>query len=370
MEDLYLGLMSGTSMDGIDLALVSFTHSTAHLVDARTLPFSPSLERKIHALCQPQEDEINRSGQIDRELAVAFADAVKIILQKNQLHSSDIRAIGSHGQTVRHHPDLEYGFTLQLGDPNTLAVESGIDVVADIRRKDIALGGQGAPLAPAFHHAVFTSQEHSRIILNIGGISNITYLPSDAEHSIIGFDCGPGNTLLDAWCYRHTQKRYDENGAWAAQGKVNARLLEQLMTHPYLAADYPKSTGRETFNLSWLDQQLESFGQPLSPQCVQATLAWFTALSVARHVNLFSDVDEVYVCGGGAYNDFLMECLASELHECQVLTTEALGIPPDAVEAAAFAWFAYAHVHRIHGNLPSVTGAKRSAILGALYPAE
>lgn len=370
MEDLYLGLMSGTSMDGIDLALVSFKHTSVRLIDARTLPFNPSLERKIHALCHPQEDEINRTGQADRELALAFADAVSVMLKKNQLHSSDIRAIGSHGQTVRHHPDLQHGFTLQLGDPNTLAVETAIDVVADIRRKDIALGGQGAPLAPAFHQAVFSSEKHSRIILNIGGISNITYLPCDEEHSVIGFDCGPGNTLLDAWCYRHTGNKFDENGAWSAQGKVNGQLLEQLLAHPYLAANYPKSTGREAFNLNWLEQQLEEFGQSLSPQCVQATLAWFTAKSVTRHVALFNDVNEVYVCGGGAHNDFLMECLESELHECQVLTTEALGISPDAVEAAAFAWFAYAHVHRIHGNLPSVTGAKRSAILGALYPAE
>ena len=370
MEDLYLGLMSGTSMDGIDVALISFSRKTPQLLDAKTVAFPPSLIGKIHTLCGPSQDEVLHLGQVDRELAFAFADAVKSILQDNNLHASDVCAIGSHGQTVRHHPDLQPGFTLQLGDPSTLAVETGVDVVADIRRKDIALGGQGAPLAPAFHQAVFSSKEHNRIILNIGGISNITYLPADPAHSVIGFDTGPGNTLLDNWCYRHTGDSYDKNGAWAAQGKVDSELLETFLSHPYLLQDYPKSTGRETFNLAWLDETLEAHGKTLSAQSIQATLAWFSAISIARHIKLFSNVDQVFVCGGGAHNDFLMECLESELHECELATTDALGIEPDAVEAAAFAWFAYAHKFKIHGNLPSVTGARRSGVLGALYPAD
>ena len=321
-------------------------------------------------MCQPGENEIKRLGQVDRELAFAFADAVKTLLKDNDLHASDIRAVGSHGQTVRHHPELDPGFTLQLGDPSTLAIETGIDVVADFRRKDIALGGEGAPLAPAFHQAVFSSEENSRIILNIGGISNITYLPQDRSHSVVGFDTGPGNTLLDAWCFRHTRNSYDKNGAWAAQGQVDKSLLKVLLDHPYLKQDYPKSTGRETFHLPWLDGQLEKHGKALSAQSVQATLAWFSAVSIADQIKQFKDVEQVYVCGGGARNDFLMECLETELHECELHTTDALGINPDAVESAAFAWFAYAHLHQIHGNLPSVTGAKRSGILGALYPAD
>ncbi|GAA0859694.1 anhydro-N-acetylmuramic acid kinase [Aliiglaciecola litoralis] len=367
MSNLYIGLMSGTSMDGVDVAIVDFSKIQPKVIAFHTLTYTAELLQKLNQLCAANDDEIVDMGQADRAVAMHFADAVKQILQQTGLQPAQIAAIGSHGQTIRHHPNGQHGFTLQIGDPNTLAVMTGIDVIADFRRKDIALGGQGAPLAPAFHQAVFRHSKHSRIILNIGGISNITYIPKSIEQDVIGFDTGPGNTLMDAWCKRHLGEPYDHNGHWAASGNRDSRLLQQLMVEPFFAQSFPKSTGRETFNLDWLDNHIATLAQSPSAESVQATLAMLTTCTIASQINVFDDVEEVFVCGGGANNDFLMECLENELVEVDLATTNELGISPDAVEAVAFAWLAYAHINHIPGNLPSVTGAAKAAILGGFY---
>lgn len=370
MSDLYIGLMSGTSIDGIDVAIVDFSKITPHIVDFHTFPYPTNLSKLSHSLCQTNDNEIVNMGYADRAIGHACAQATLMLLEKNNIKPKQITAIGSHGQTIRHHPESKHGFTLQIGDPNTIAIETNIDVVADFRRKDIALGGQGAPLAPGFHKAVFTDHNSNRVILNIGGISNITYLPKDHDKAVIGFDTGPGNTLLDAWCNKHTGNPFDENGAWGAQAKHHAKLLELLLSHPYLHQSPPKSTGRETFNLPWLESQLDSLEDEIEPQCVQATLVLYTSLSIAKHIHQIGDVNEVYVCGGGSHNDFLMESLENELFDCELHSTDELGIPPDAVEAVAFAWLAYANLNNIAANIPSVTGASKPAVLGGFYPAD
>lgn len=369
MSDLYVGLMSGTSMDGIDVAIVDFTHVVPKLIDFQTFAYPEKLATLLHALCQPDENEVVSLGHADRAAAHAFAQATTLLLDRNNLLPQQISGIGSHGQTVRHHPEGYCGFSLQIGDPNTIAVESGIDVIADFRRKDIALGGQGAPLAPAFHKAMFADHDNSRVILNIGGIANVTYLPHVMTEDVIGFDTGPGNTLLDSWCKLNTGESYDKDGAWAAQGKHDPELLELLMTQPFIHQTPPKSSGRETFNLAWLQSQLEKLSSKPSAQSVQATLVLFTCRSIAANILRLPSVQQVYVCGGGAQNEFLMECLENELFDCELHTTEELGIHPDAVEAVAFAWLAYAYVNHLEGNIPSVTGASRAAVLGGLYKA-
>ena len=368
MPELYLGLMSGTSIDGVDAALVDFSGSHPRLLDCRTFSFPSSLIDELHQLCAPGENEIELMGRADRAVAEVFAEASLQLLKDNYLRPEQIKAIGSHGQTIRHIPFGEHGFSLQIGDPNTLATLTGIDVIADFRRKDIALGGQGAPLVPAFHKAVFASPKKSRMVINIGGIANITYLPKNDTDNIIGYDTGPGNTLLDAWCKLHTGQDYDEKGQWAAQRSADPELLQLLCNHPYFSAPAPKSTGREQFNLPWLQQKLSSITRTINPQVVQATLVMLTTYTIARQVIQFKDVEQVYICGGGARNEFLVEELESELHECELFTTDELGVEADAVEAMAFAWLAYAHVNKIQGSIASVTGAKKGAILGTYCP--
>jgi anhydro-N-acetylmuramic acid kinase len=368
VSQLYIGLMSGTSMDGVDVALVDFSGLHPHLLDCQTFPYPKALLDELHQLCSPSENEIVLMGRADRAVAEVFAQATLTVLKNNYIRPDQVTAIGSHGQTIRHVPFSEHSFTLQIGDPNTLAVITGIDVIADFRRKDIALGGQGAPLVPAFHKAVFAHPNHSRIVVNIGGITNLTYLPKHGMGNVLGYDTGPGNTLMDLWCNKHTGQPFDFKGEWAAQSTFSAALLTSLSQHSYFSTKPPKSTGRELFNLSWLEQHLASSSVKASPQEVQATLAMLTSLTLANEILRFPDVEQVYICGGGAKNEFLMECLESLLHECELLTTEELGIDPDAVEAMAFAWLAYAHIHKIEGNLASVTGAKRNAILGTFCP--
>ncbi|GAB2687219.1 anhydro-N-acetylmuramic acid kinase [Aliiglaciecola aliphaticivorans] len=369
MSNLYVGLMSGTSMDGVDVALVDFSKIKPTIIDCQTYDYPPELARTLNSLCANSDNEVVTMGHADREVARVFASAVNDILLKNEISASKIAAIGSHGQTIRHHPTGDNGFTLQIGDPNSIAILTGIDVIADFRRKDIALGGQGAPLTPAFHQAVFRHSHHSRVILNIGGIANITYIPSDAKQSVLGFDTGPGNTLMDAWCQKHLNKAYDANGAWAAQGCHDSQLLQQLLKEPFFGLPAPKSTGRELFHLQWLEKHLIDFPNEVSKESVQATLSMLTACSIAQQINQLDGVEEVFVCGGGAKNDFLMECLENELVECDLHTTDMLGISPDSVEAVAFAWLAYAFNQDMPGNLPSVTGASRPAVLGGYFPA-
>jgi len=320
-------------MDGIDAALVDFSGVHPRLLDCQTFPFTSQL------------------------------------LASNYIRPEQIRAIGSHGQTIRHMPEGKHAFSLQIGDPNSISVLTGIDVIADFRRKDIALGGQGAPLVPAFHQAAFGSDKQSRVVVNIGGIANITYLPKDKSKQILGYDTGPGNTLLDAWCKKHTGNNYDAKGEWAAQSTADPQLLRTLYSHPYFHQSAPKSTGRELFHLAWLEQQLAVQTDKIEPQMVQTTLVALTSMSIAAQIHKFDDVEQVYVCGGGAQNEFLMEYLESDLHECELCYTDTLGIGTDAVEAMAFAWLAYAHINKISGNIPSVTGASRAAVLGTYCPA-
>ena len=368
MPHLYLGLMSGTSIDGVDAALVDFSGSRPRLLDCQTFPFPPSLSAKLHQLCAPSENEIELMGHADRGVAEVFAEASLQLLKDNYVRPNQIRAIGSHGQTIRHIPFGKHNFSLQIGDPNTLATLTGIDVIADFRRKDIALGGQGAPLVPAFHKAVFADPIKSRVVVNIGGISNITYLPKCNSEDIIGFDTGPGNTLLDAWCKLHTGQNYDEKGQWGAQRSADPELLQLLCEHPYFLLPAPKSTGREQFNLLWLQQKLNTISRYIDPQAVQATLVMLTTHTIAKHVLEYKDVEQVYVCGGGARNEFLLEQLESELHECELFSTDELGVEGDAVEAMAFAWLAYAYINDIQGSIASVTGATKGAVLGTFCP--
>lgn len=368
MPQLYLGLMSGTSIDGVDVALVDFSGSHPRLLDCQTFPLPSSLSNELHRLTAPSENEIVLMGHADRAVAIVFAEASLQLLKDNYVHPDQITAIGSHGQTIRHVPFGEHSFSLQIGDPNTLATLTGIDVIADFRRKDIALGGQGAPLVPAFHRAMFANPKKSRIVINIGGIANITYLPKHNADDIIGYDTGPGNTLLDVWCKLHTGKDYDEKGQWAAQRSADPELLQLLCKHPYFLLPAPKSTGREQFNLPWLEQNLTSIDRHIDPQVVQATLVMLTTYTIAQQVLQFKDVEQVYICGGGARNEFLVEELESELHECDLFNTDELGVETDAVEAMAFAWLAYAHVNKIQGSVASVTGASKGAVLGTYCP--
>lgn len=361
---LYLGLMSGTSLDGLDLALVDFASGRAIQRAFASVAYPQTLQQQLRALCQPGEQEIVRMGQADRALAVFFAEQIAIFLTRQAIQHKQICAIGSHGQTIRHLPDAPYPYTLQIGDCHSLATLTGIDVIGDFRRKDIALGGQGAPLVPAFHQAMFAKQQESRVIVNIGGIANITYLPNSGQ-GVTGFDTGPGNTLMDAWCQRHVQQAYDNNGKWAQRGKVDIALLKRLLADDYFTQPAPKSTGPEHFNLAWLEPQLTQ----QSPVDVQATLLALTCHSVGNSIAQLPQVDRVLVCGGGAFNAALVTQLQGLLGTTPLQSTEAVGLAPDAVEAVAFAWLAYAHQHGIAGNLPAVTGATRSAILGSYHPA-
>ena len=368
-RELYIGLMSGTSMDGIDSAIIELKQHEIKLVATYSHPIPKLLQQAIKPLFLPGDDNIDALGSADQQLGICFAQATTALLKRAGLNASDITAIGSHGQTVRHRPpssDTPHPFTLQIGDPNIIAARTGITTVADFRRRDMALGGQAAPLVPAFHHAVFHSKTHNRAIVNIGGISNITLLPVDGE--VIGFDTGPGNRLLDDWIKQHKNKNFDDGGQWASQHASDAQLLEQLKTHPFLQRPAPKSTGREEFNRQWLDQELKPFSH-LSPGAVQATLLACTAETIADALKALPvELDEVYICGGGALNTTLMTRLSDLLAPANVDCTAALGISPEWVEAAAFAWLARQTLAGLAGNLPAVTGAKGLTVLGGIYP--
>ncbi|WP_416306296.1 anhydro-N-acetylmuramic acid kinase [Neptunicella sp. SCSIO 80796] len=369
MSAIYIGLMSGTSMDGIDAALVDFADpAQPQLLDFTTLQYDDALLQELHLLNRPDEDEVHLAGAANRKVGNAFAAAANQLLANNKLDARQVVAIGSHGQTVRHTPDGEFGFSLQIGDAHSIAVQTGIDVIADFRNKDIALGGQGAPLVPAFHRAVFSHTSIDRAVVNIGGIANISYLPANKSSPVLGFDTGPGNTLMDGWCRKHLNQPYDKDGAWGAGGQADPQLLRSLLSHPYFKEAAPKSTGRDAFHLDWLEQQLAVQPKKLDPQDVQATLLQLTAQNIADGLAELP-VAEVYICGGGARNLALMAALANVLPQCKIHTTEELGVDPDAVEGIAFAWLAYAHKNGISGNIPEVTGASRAAILGACYPA-
>ena len=357
--------MSGTSLDGVDAVLAEIgLAGQVRLLQTRYLPYPDTLRARLLALHTPQPDEIHLAAVSANELARLYGDAVKGLL--DGIAPDAVRAIGCHGQTLRHRP--AEGYTLQIGNAALLAELTGITVVADFRSRDIAAGGQGAPLVPAFHAQVLRHPTIHRVIANIGGIANITDLPPNG--TVRGWDTGPGNMLLDAWIKRHRGDHYDRDGGWAASGRVDAALLNTLASHPYLKAPFPKSAGREQFNLDWLDVVLKELGSTLGPADVQATLLEFTAMSLCDAVGReCGGVQELYVCGGGAHNSMLMRRIGARLPTVHVTTTAAVGIDPDWVEALAFAWLARQTLHHAPGNLPSATGARGARVLGAIYPA-
>jgi anhydro-N-acetylmuramic acid kinase len=361
---IYLGLISGTSMDAIDAALVDFEVAPLSIIATSATPFEPDLKRRVSALIdQADHVALDEVGQIDVELARAFAQAALALMQTAGISAHRVTAIGSHGQTLRHRPDLRVPFTWQIGDPNTLAEMTGVSVAADFRRRDVAAGGQGAPLLPVFHDQVFRSDDEDRVIANLGGIANITILTNDS--SVTGFDTGPANRLLDAWIARHLGKDFDAGGAWAAAGRVDDTLLNELLEEPYLRLAPPKSTGRELFNLPWLENKLGLFSRP--PRDVQATLQRFTACTLAAAVRQYAPGAALYVCGGGAHNLALLNTIAALIAPNRVASTAALGLDPDYVEAVAFAWFAKRTLEGLTSSAGSVTGARGARILGGVY---
>lgn len=367
-SSLYIGLMSGTSVDAIDAILVDFSQPFPQALGFTSLPLASQLREEILALCLPGDNEIDRMGSLDVQLGEMFAHAANTVIAAAGLTAEAIAAIGNHGQTIRHRPSLRHPFTLQIADPAVIAQLTGVTTVADFRSRDLAAGGQGAPLVPAFHAAIFHDHRIDRCILNLGGIANITILPADASRTIHGFDTGPGNVLMNAWIAQHRNREFDENGAWAASGTCDERLLSALLSDPYFTLPPPKSTGREHFNLPWLMSKLG--GHDYRPQDVQATLCELTVRSISRAIGEYAPAtQELLVCGGGAYNAHLMEVLSRRLAPIPVKSTEALGVPPKQVEAMAFAWLAKQTLAMKPGNLPAVTGARVLVILGGIYPA-
>lgn len=362
MDEFYIGLISGTSADGIDAALVEFKNDKPNLVGHYYAEYNEEIRQRIFALYETGSDEITRLGQLDILLGQAFADAANQLLKINKMQAHHIKAIGSHGQTIRHYPKQQY--TLQIGDPNLIAAKTRITTVADFRRRDMALGGQGAPLVPAFHNHVFSSSEYSRAILNIGGIANITLLPK--EGAVIGWDTGPGNCLLDAYIQFHSQKPKDDLGQFAQTGKLHQPLLESMLQDPYFKHSEPKSTGREYFNLAWLKPHLEKF-QNIAPADIQNTLLELTVRSIVHDIKKYFSEGDVFVCGGGVHNHYLMERLTEYAQPLTLKTTKDFGIDPDWVEAMAFAWLAKCTLEKKTSNLTSVTGASKTTILGGIY---
>lgn len=369
-SSLYIGLMSGTSLDGVDGVLVDFSQGTRVLQHANC-GFDADLRAELLALNTPGgQDELHRAALAANALVRHYAKVVQQLLDRSGVAASPVVAIGAHGQTVRHRPQMfdSTGYTLQLNSPALLAELTGITVVADLRSRDVAAGGQGAPLVPAFHQGMFGLTDQTALVLNIGGIANLSVLGADG--SVLGFDTGTGNALMDGWCLRHTGKSYDEGGEWAASGSVMPELLAAMLSEPYLALQPPKSTGRDLFHADWLAQQLQRHAGLAAPADVQATLTEFTAASCADAVRRFGKGGrQLLVCGGGALNNHLMLRLAALLPGVTVTTTAERGLPPLEVEAAAFAWLARQCILGLPGNLASVTGARGPRILGAIYPA-
>jgi len=353
--------MSGTSLDGVDAVIVDLSTPHPQLLAKHYHPFDDALKNTLLALHQPGHNELHQAQITGNELARLYAAATVAALQKANIPHDQVRAIGCHGQTIRHCPGQ--GYTLQLGNAALLTELTGITVVSDFRSRDIAVGGQGAPLVPAFHDRVLRHPDIHRIIVNIGGISNLTNLPPDRPAT--GFDCGPGNLLMDAWCAQHLGKPYDDNGAWAASGKVLPTLLEQMLDEPFFSLPPPRSSGRDLFNMTWLQDKLQGGERT---EDVQATLLELTCLTIAQSIRQYGvGAKEIYLCGGGAHNQAMCARLAALLADCTVQTTDTLGVDCDYLEAIAFAWLAQQTLHGKPANLPLVTGAKHSCILGAVY---
>mgnify|MGYP003433565341 FL=1 len=368
-----MGVMSGTSVDAIDVVLADWSSPQQPMLLASVShAWPPELREDILLLAAGEHDSIDKLGQLDRHIAITTAEACLKCLAQANLPASAVSAIGFHGQTIRHRPDMTPPFTLQIGDPNTLAELTGISVLSDFRRRDMAAGGQGAPLVPAFHEQVFAEKNKHTVVLNLGGIANITVIPAQSQSgTTLGFDTGPANMLLDAWCQHHTGQPYDADGAWAKSGQIDTQLLQRLLAHPFFSKKAPKSTGREQFGLAWLNEQLTYEARDIPAACVQTTLAELTAISVSDAVKQTCEATSgvMLICGGGCYNTYLMTRLQLHLNDWQVCSTASKGIDPQWIEALAFAWLARQMVSGLPGNLPAVTGAEGLRILGSYHPA-
>ncbi|MDB5957631.1 anhydro-N-acetylmuramic acid kinase [Ramlibacter sp.] len=369
MPDLFIGLMSGTSMDGVDGVLADFSSGGVRVLHHASDPFPDALRSELMALNASGPDELHRAWLAGNALMRGYAQVVQQLLAASGLQPSAVAAIGAHGQTVRHRPGLfdGTGYTIQLAQPALLAELTGITVVADFRSRDVAAGGQGAPLAPAFHRAVFAQAGETVGVLNIGGISNLTLLRPDGRTE--GFDCGPGNALMDAWCAQHTGQPFDDNGRWAASGRVLPDLLASLLAEPFFAQPAPKSTGRDLFNRPWLAAHLKNHAAA-APADVQATLTELTARACAQDAErAATGLKRLIVCGGGAFNGHLMARIAALLPQAQVISSAQAGLPPLQVEAAAFAWLAMQALRGEKLDLQNTTGARGARVLGGIYPA-
>ncbi|SDN29575.1 anhydro-N-acetylmuramic acid kinase [Vreelandella arcis] len=367
----YIGLMSGTSLDGIDAALVALEPTSApRLIATHAEPITDSLQQTLLTLCHAHQVSFADLAFAEDAFCRQQAQAVKKLLAQQGISATQINAIGSHGQTIEHAPSGHAGgpaYTLQLDNPSLLAELTGCTVVADFRRRDLAAGGQAAPLAPAFHQVIFKQENTQQLVLNLGGIANLTWLPKDTTHPIIGFDTGPANVLLDAWHAKHQGGRYDNGGAWAASGQVDQPLLERLLREPFFHQPPPRSTGRELFHLPWLESHLNGDEQPCD---VQATLAELTAISIAQGSAQLPLADQpvtLIPCGGGAHNPYVMKRIADHLPHATLASPSHFGWPEDWIEAGAFAWLAHQRLHQLPGNVASVTGAKGPRVLGGVY---
>lgn len=373
--DRYIGLMSGTSLDGVDGVLADFSGEHPAVLADAYVPFSPELRQRFLDLQHAGHDEIHREALAANALAAVYAECVAKLLAAAGLVARDVQAIGAHGQTIRHQPGAHdgIGYTRQSQHPAVLAERTGIDVVADFRSRDIAAGGQGAPLVPAVHRALFGLPDAWRVVCNIGGIANLTVLPpqaSDARGAVLGFDCGPGNALMDYWVHTHRDTRYDADGTWARTGRIDETLLARLKVEPFFAAPPPKSTGRDLFNPAWLQQTLGDALNAARPEDVQATLLALTADTITDAVRAHApQAESLLICGGGARNGALVARIAEQLPGVRVAPTDDFGVPAHQVEALAFAWLARQCVLRAHGNLHTATGASGGRILGAIYAA-
>lgn len=370
----FIGLISGTSADSIDVALIEVNPDIRfiHVLAFIEYPMPETIRQHLSHFHVPDATiPLKELAELDIKLGHCFADAVLYLLSETKTRKDEITAIGSHGQTVYHNPSLPTPYTLQLADPNTIASRTGITTIADFRKMDMALGGQGAPLVPGFHASQFSDNTKNRVIVNLGGIANITYLPANQDQKIIGFDTGPANALMDDWINLHLAEKFDLNGRWGAGGKLDDDLLMHMLDDPFFRQGAPKSTGREYFNKSWLNNKLNYRNLNRKDQDVQATLQHLTAKSVADAIlSLHSKINDVILCGGGAMNKQLRHLLEAYLGRIPLLTSEQLGIHPSQVEAAAFAWLAYRRLIGKPGNIPSVTGASKACLLGGIYASE
>ncbi|ADO48444.1 anhydro-N-acetylmuramic acid kinase [[Enterobacter] lignolyticus] len=362
----YIGVMSGTSLDGVDVVLAAIDDTMVAQQASLSFPIPIAIKEAILAICQGQQLTLSQLGQLDTRLGRLFADAVLALMAQERLAAHDVIAVGCHGQTVWHEPTGEAPHTMQIGDNNVIAARTGITVVGDFRRRDIALGGQGAPLVPAFHHALLAHPTERRVVLNIGGIANLSLL--FPGQPVRGHDTGPGNMLMDAWIWRQCGKPYDKDAEWGSSGKVILPLLQSMLSDPWFSLPAPKSTGREYFNYGWLERHLAHY-PGLAPHDVMATLVELTAVTISEQVLLSGGCERLLVCGGGSRNPLLMARLAGQLAGTEVATTDAWGVSGDDMEALAFAWLAWRTLAGLPGNLPSVTGASDATVLGAIFPA-